>query len=54
MVLEKQIKQLTEKSIEENFAIKGKLSEKEQEIQLLSQRDSINTDAIAVSDVLTT
>jgi hypothetical protein len=32
----------------------GKLSEKEQEIQLLSQRDSMNADAIAtLSDQLT-
>jgi hypothetical protein len=53
VILEKQIEQLTEKSSEENYAIKGKLSEKEQEIQLLSQRDSMNADAIAtLSDQL--
>jgi hypothetical protein len=53
MVLEKQIEELTEKSKEENYIIKGKLSEKEQEIQLLSQRDSMNADAIAtLSDQL--
>ncbi len=53
IALQKQIEQLTEKSREENYIIKGKLSEKEQEIQLLSQRDSMNTDAIAtLSDKL--
>jgi hypothetical protein len=53
MILEKQIEQLTEKSREENYIIKGKLSEKEQEIQLLSHRDSMNADAIAtLSDQL--
>jgi hypothetical protein len=53
MVLEMQIEQLTEKSREENYAIKGKLSEKEQEIQLLSHRDSMNADANAtLSDQL--
>ena len=53
MLLEKQIEQLTEKSREENYVIKGKLSEKEQEIKLLSQRDSMNADAIAnLSDQL--
>ena len=35
------------KKSKENYIIKGKLSEKEQEIQLLSQRDSMNADAIA-------
>jgi len=34
--------------------MKGKVSEEEKEIQLLSQRDSVNTDAIAsLSDQLT-
>ena len=52
-MLEKQISMITEKSREENYVIKGKLSDKEQEIQLLIQRDSINTDAIAsLSDQL--
>ncbi|MGC1932221.1 MAG: hypothetical protein WA667_24885, partial [Candidatus Nitrosopolaris sp.] len=51
--LQKQVAELTEKSKEENYIIKGKLSEKEQEIQLLSQRDSMNADAIAtLSDQL--
>ena len=36
------------------YIIKGKLSEKEKEIQLLRQRDSMNTDAIAsLSDKMT-
>ncbi len=52
-ILEKKVAQLQEKSREENYVIKGKLSEKENEIQLLSQRDSMNTDAIAtLSDQL--
>ena len=53
LTLQKQVKELTEKSIEENYIIKGKLSEKEKEIQVLSHRDSMNTDAIAsLSDQL--
>ena len=47
LTLQKQVSELTEKSKEENYIIKGKLSEKEKEIQLLRQRDSMNTDAIA-------
>ena len=47
LTLQKQVTELTEKSKEENYIIKGKLSEKEKEIQLLRQRDSMNTDAIA-------
>jgi integrase len=47
IALQKQVAELTEKSKEENYIIKGKLSEKEKEIQLLGQRDSVNTDAIA-------
>jgi hypothetical protein len=45
--LQKQITELTEKSKEENYIIKGKLSDKEKEMQLLRQRDSVNKDAIA-------
>lgn len=45
----KQVAELTEKSKEENYIIKGKLSEKENEIQLLRQRDSMNAEAIASS-----
>jgi hypothetical protein len=47
LTLQKQVAELTEKSKEENYIIKGQLSEKEREIQLLKQRDSMNTDAIA-------
>jgi hypothetical protein len=47
LTLQKQVTELTEKSKQENYIIKGKLSEKEKEIQLLSQRDSVNTDAIS-------
>ena len=51
--MQKKIEELTEKSTEENFVIKGKLSEKEEEIKLLRQRDLVNTDAIAnLSDQL--
>jgi integrase len=54
LTLQKQVAELTEKSKEENYIIKGKLSEKEKEIQLLRQRDSMNSDAIAtLSDQLT-
>ena len=47
VTLQKQVAELTEKSKQENYIIKGKLSDKEKEIQLLRQRDSMNTDAIA-------
>jgi hypothetical protein len=54
LTLQKQVTELTEKNEQENYIIKGKLSEKEKEIQLFSQRDSVNTDAIAsLSDQLT-
>jgi hypothetical protein len=54
LTLQKQVVELTEKSKEENYIIKGKLSEKEKEIQLLTQRDTMNTDAIStLSDQLT-
>ncbi len=36
--LEKQVAQLTEKSEEENYVIKGKLSEKERELELMKER----------------
>jgi hypothetical protein len=46
LTLQKQVTELTEKSKEENYIIKGKLSEKEKEIQLLNQRDYMNSDAV--------
>jgi hypothetical protein len=53
LTLQKQVAELTEKSKQENYIIKGKLAEKENEIRLLSQRDSMNTDAISsLSDKL--
>jgi hypothetical protein len=53
VTLQKQIAELTEKSKEENYIIKGKLSDKEKEIQLLRQRDSMNSEAISkLSDEL--
>jgi hypothetical protein len=48
LTLQKQVAELTEKSKEENYVIKGKLSEKENEIQLLRDHDSENSDAIAM------
>ena len=51
LTLQKQVAERTEKSKEENYIIKGKLSEKEQEIQLLNQGDSMNADAIATLSV---
>ena len=51
--LQKQIAELTEKSKEENYIIKGKLSDKEREIEILRERDSTNAEAIAnLSDQL--
>jgi hypothetical protein len=47
VILGKQVAELTQKSKDNEYIIKGKLAEKENEIQLLSQRDSMNTDAIA-------
>jgi hypothetical protein len=46
-VLEKQIEELTEKSKEENYIIKGKLSEKEIEIEELRHNDKVKEDALA-------
>ena len=46
LTLQKQVAELTEKSKQENYIIKGKLSDKEKEIEVLKQRDSMNTDAI--------
>jgi integrase len=47
LTLQKQIAELTERSKEENYVIKGKLSEKDRELQLLRQRDELNNDALA-------
>jgi hypothetical protein len=47
LTLQKQVAELTEKNQQENYIIKGKLSEKENEIQLLRDHDSENSDAIA-------
>jgi hypothetical protein len=52
-LLQKQIAEIKDRSKEENYVIKGKLIEKEKEMELLRQRDSMNTDAIAsLSDQL--
>ena len=52
-IINKKLNELTERSMIEEYIIKGKLSDKEQEIQLLRQRDLVNTDAIAsLSDQL--
>jgi integrase len=51
--LQKQVAELKQKNTEENYIIKGKLSEKEKEIEMLRQGDSMNTDAITnLSDQL--
>jgi hypothetical protein len=52
-ILQKQIIELKEKDRDNNLLIKAKLSEKEEEIKELYQKDSINTDAIStLSDQL--
>lgn len=54
LILNRQLRELTDKSRSENYIIKGRLLEKEQQIELLHQRDLVNTDAIAsLSDQLT-
>jgi phosphoketolase len=47
ITLRRQVAELTENNKQENYIIKGKLSDREKEIEVLLQRDSINTDAIA-------
>jgi hypothetical protein len=49
MALEKQIEELTEKSKEENYIIKGKLSEKEKEIDL-GHNDKVKDALATLSD----
>lgn len=46
-VLDKQIEELTEKSKEENYMIKKKLSEKEKEIEDLRHNDKVKEDPLA-------
>ena len=46
LTLQKQVAELTEKSKQENYVVKGKLSDKRKEIEVLKQRDSMNIDAI--------
>jgi hypothetical protein len=47
IVLQRKVTELEEKSKDSDYIIKGKLEEKEKEIQQLTQRESVNTDAIA-------
>jgi hypothetical protein len=47
LTLQKQVAELTEKSKEENYIIKGKLSEKEKEIEELRHNDKVKEDALA-------
>ncbi len=47
ITLQKQVAELTEKSKEENYIIKGKLSEKEKEIEELKHNDKVKEDALA-------
>ena len=44
--LQKKVEDLANKSKDNEYMVNAKLLEKEQEIQLLRQRDSMNTDAI--------
>jgi hypothetical protein len=46
LTLQKQVAELTEKSKEENYIIKGKLSEKEKEIEELRDNDRVKADAL--------
>ena len=53
MILNKQLKQLEEKSKEEEYIIKGKLKDRDQEIQSLLTRDQLKDEIIAgISDQL--
>lgn len=47
LTLQKQVSELTEKSKEENYTIKGKLSEKEKEIDVLRKQQGERDDALA-------
>jgi integrase len=47
ILLQKQVAELTEKSKEENYIIKGKLSEKEKDIEELINKDKVKEDALA-------
>jgi hypothetical protein len=47
VTLQKRIEELTEKSKEENYIIKGKLSEKEKEMEELRHNDKVKEDALA-------
>lgn len=54
IILQRQVEVLREKSDDNELLIKGRLSQKEKAIELLQQKDSLNTDAIAaLSDRLT-
>ena len=44
--LETEIKQLSEKSKEDEYIIRGKLQEREHELSILTKHDSINTETI--------
>ena len=46
-MLQKQVAEMKEKSKEEDYIIRGKLSDKEKQIELLRQRDSINSEVIS-------
>ena len=47
VILQKQVEELKEKSENSDLLIRTKLSAKEKEIELLRQKDSLNTDAIS-------
>jgi hypothetical protein len=52
-ILQEQVEDLKEKSEDNEYIVKAKLQEKDEQIQLLIQRDAHNTDAISsMSDML--
>ena len=52
-LLQKEAKELSQKTDQESYAVKGRLAEKDKEISVLLQRDAMNEDAIsALSDKL--
>jgi hypothetical protein len=52
-ILQEQVEDLKEKSKDNEYIVKSKLQEKDEQIQLLIQRDAHNTDAISsMSDML--
>ncbi len=52
-LLQKEVKEMSQKTVQESYAVRGRLAEKDKEIRVLLQRDAMNEDAIsALSDKL--